>query len=208
MNTIPKIKFCGLRTEEDVREALACGVDAVGFVLTESPRHIDEDTCRRLRLLVPKDVMVHGVFAKDDPAEIARLVKVCNLDIAQVHGPDDDEAFWRSLAGLPLVRAYRVRGEEVLSRLEAERGRRFLLDAYVPGVAGGTGTTFDWGIARQAAEIGELILAGGLNASNVADAIRAVRPWMVDVSGGLERQKGVKDYARMRAFAEAVRAVG
>lgn len=203
-----QFKFCGLRREDDVRVAVECGAAAVGFMLTKSPRQITPEQCAELRALVPEGIRTHGVFAHDEPSRIRQLVGDLSLDVAQVHGPDDDPAFWTALEGIPLVRAYRVRGPETLALLETERGRAFLLDAYVPGLPGGTGATFDWHLARQASAIGQVILAGGLTPENVADAIEQAQPAMVDVSGGIEREKGVKDHARMRAFAEAVRQAG
>ena len=202
-----KIKLCGLRSEADVQLAVELGVDAVGFVLTESPRQVAEEQCRHLRRLVPSQVAVHGVFAADAPGRIRKLVQTCQLDIAQVHGPEDDPAFWETLSGLPLIRAYRVRDRGVLSLLRADPRKVFLLDAYVPGKPGGTGETFDWGIAREATALGKVILAGGLTPQNVAAAVGEARPWMVDTSGGIEKEKGVKDHDLMRAFVKAVRAV-
>ncbi len=200
-----RIKLCGLRTPDDVRTAARLGVEAVGFVLTESVRRVTESECRRLRPLLPPVVRVHGVFAADDPGEIRRLVETCGLDAAQVHGPEDDPDYWRALEGVPLVRAFRVKGPETLAALEAVRGTAFLLDAYVRGEAGGTGRSFDWELARQARAYGSVILAGGLTPENVAGAIRTASPWMVDVSSGIERAPGEKDPARMEAFVHAVR---
>ncbi|MFH0911382.1 MAG: phosphoribosylanthranilate isomerase [Planctomycetota bacterium] len=198
-----RIKFCGLRTEEDVAAACSAGAWAVGFVLTGSARQVDLETCRRLGEAVDARVLKVGVFA-DEPAEtIRRAVKDCRLDLAQVHAERSEEE-WQVFRDLPVVRAIRVRGPESLQRLEAVRGRLFLLDAYVEGSAGGTGRTFDWSLARSAASVGCVILAGGLTPENVAEAIREARPWAVDVSSGIEREKGVKDPRRMRAFARAV----
>lgn len=201
-----RIKFCGLRTPEDVGHALALGVDAVGFVLTASPRQVSPEECRALRALVPPAVRVHGVFAHDDPDWIRDMVTACRLDVAQVHTPPEDREYWRRLGALSVIRAYRVKDASVLDMIREHGDETFLLDAYLPGVAGGTGTTFDWSLAREASRLGQVILAGGLTPENVADAIRVAQPWMVDVSGGIEKKKGVKDPERMTLFAAAVRA--
>jgi len=201
-----RIKLCGLRTEAEVDLAAALGADAVGFVLTPSPRRITPGDCRRLRDRLPAGIRVHGVFAGESAAEIRRLTAECRLDAVQLHGLEDDPDARAALSDLPAIFAYRVRGPETLALLEAERSRLFLLDAWKPGEAGGTGETFDWAVARAAGGIGRVILAGGLTPENVAAAIAAAQPWMVDVSSGIERERGVKDPARMRAFVEAVRA--
>src|SRR3989339_423916 len=159
---MPHIKFCGLKTLEDISLAAELCAKAIGFVLTRSPRQVDPALCRRLRDAVPAGIRVHGVFAGEDAATIRKLVLECRLDVAQVHGAEDDAAYWRSLSGLPVIRAFRVQGPETLQLLGAVRGQEFLLDAYVPGKAGGTGDRFDWSLARQAATYGRVILAGGL----------------------------------------------
>jgi phosphoribosylanthranilate isomerase len=202
------IKLCGLKTEADVRLAVELGVDAIGFVLTESVRRVAPAEARRLRMLVPPGIRVHGVFAADPPEYIREQIAFCGLDVAQVHGPEDDPDFWTALKGVALLRAFRVRGPETLLAIRNAHVSTFLLDAYVPGLPGGTGATFDWSLALRAKNCGRVILAGGLTPENVTDAIRAADPWMVDVSGGIELEKGVKDPEKMRAFVEAVRGPG
>ncbi len=199
----PRIKFCGLQTPEDVAVACAAGAWAVGFVLTEGPRRVSVSACRELAQTVPEGVTKVGVFTHEPPKEIREAVDACGLDLVQVHveALEDPQAY----AGLPLVRAFRVRGPETLRKLAAVRGELFLLDAYVRGRPGGTGASFDWTLARRAAAYGRVILAGGLTPENVAEAVRTARPWAVDVSSGVERTRGVKDHDRMRAFAQAVR---
>ncbi len=203
-----RFKFCGLKTEDDVRLAVELGAAAVGFVLSKSPRQIDPELCARLCKLVPENVCTHAVFGPDDPQEIRHMMQASGADVAQVHGPEGDPAYWNALEGIPLIRSYRVKDRGVLAQLAKNHGKpkdTFLLDAYVAGVAGGTGQKFDWDVAREAAAYGRVILAGGLNPGNVAEAIHAAHPWMVDVSGGIEIEKGVKDHGLMREFAASVR---
>lgn len=204
-----KVKLCGLRTEADVRAAVELGADAAGFVLSESPRRVRPDEAARLRRLLPETVSGHAVFGPDDPETVAREFRASGLGVAQVHGPDD-EAYWEALAGLPFLRAFRVRGPETLEEIRRFvarfRHETFLLDAYVPGVPGGTGESFDWSLARQASRYGRVILAGGLTPANVGEAVAAAQPYMVDVSGGIESSRGVKDHSLMRQFVAAARA--
>jgi phosphoribosylanthranilate isomerase len=199
-----RFKFCGLQTEADVRTAIDCGAWAVGFVLTESPRRIDPQTCERLQALAADRVHRIGLFTTEPVAVIREAQKRCGFDLLQVVG-ERPAGEWAELDDLPLLRAFRVKGAESLQALESVRGGTFLLDAYVPGVAGGSGERFDWSLARDACEYGRVILAGGLTPENVADAIRTARPWAVDVSSGIESTRGRKDHDRMRRFAEAVR---
>lgn len=198
-----RFKFCGLKTEADVRLAVELGASAVGFVLTKSPRQIMPQECARLCASLPGHVVSHAVFGPVAPEEIRAAMAACGAHLAQIHGPEDP-AYWDQLKGIPYIRAYQVRDAGILRTLTADTSGTFLLDAYVPGLPGGTGQTFDWELARRAAAFGRVILAGGLTPENVGDAIRTAAPWMVDVSGGIEREKGVKDPALMRAFAQAV----
>lgn len=199
-----RIKFCGLRTETDVEVACACGVWAVGFVFTESPRRVDPDRARALVQAVEPGVETVGLFTHEPLAEVRRVAARLGLDRIQIHrvlSPAERE----DCADLPLLPVFRVQGPESLAALAAVRGGTFLLDTYVPGVAGGTGERFDWTLARRAAAWGRVVLAGGLTPENVGAAVAVAAPWGVDVSGGIEASRGVKDHSRMRAFAAAVR---
>ncbi|MBN1257723.1 MAG: phosphoribosylanthranilate isomerase [Planctomycetes bacterium] len=198
-----KIKFCGMMNEADVTVACECGVWAVGFVLTESQRQLSLNQCKRLAATVAPEIIKVGVFTTETAEEIRQAVDFCGLDLAQVVANYTKEE-WLDFAEVPVLRTFLVSGPETLELLAAVRGGRFLLDVHVPGKAGGTGETFDWEIARQATGYGQVILAGGLNPDNVTEAIRVGKPWAVDVSSGIESCPGVKDHARMRAFAEAV----
>ncbi len=198
------IKFCGLRTRADVEVAVEVGVDAIGFVFADSPRRISVSECQALRAAVPAKMKVHGVFVRPEPMLARHIWRECNLDILQIHGAEEEEEdYWRSLAEMPVVRAFRAQ-PNVLRLLEQLRGQVFLLDACVAGASGGTGQQCDWTLAAAAAKMGRIILAGGLTPANVGLAIAEVNPWMVDVSSGIERERGKKDHELMRAFAAAV----
>ncbi|MEQ6890066.1 phosphoribosylanthranilate isomerase [Halomonas sp. CS7] len=198
-----RIKFCGLTREEDVDAAVAAGADALGFVLWPgSKRAIDERRLVELSARVPAFVTRVGLFV--DPS--ASLVACCSphLDLLQFHGDETPGAC--EAAGRPWIKALRMReGLDLPAAAEAYRGARaLLLDAYRPGVPGGTGETFDW--SRIPASLAKpVILAGGLTPDNVDAAIAAVGPFAVDVSGGIETAPGVKDATRMAAFLDAVR---
>lgn len=199
-----RVKFCGLTRPEDVDAAVAAGADALGFVLWPgSQRAVDEARLAALAERVPAFVTRVGLFVDQDPALVERCAG--HLDLLQFHGEESPATCAR--AGRPWIKALRMRdGLDLDAAAEAYRGARgLLLDAYRPGVPGGTGETFDWsripaGLAKA------VILAGGLTPDNVAEAIATVAPLAVDVSGGVEAAPGIKDARRMAAFLEAVRA--
>ncbi|PMR68211.1 phosphoribosylanthranilate isomerase [Halomonas heilongjiangensis] len=198
-----RVKLCGLTRPEDVDAAVAAGADALGFVLWPgSKRAIDEARLAALAARVPAFVTRVGLFVDQDPELIRRCAE--HLDLLQLHG--DESPDFCAMLGRPWIKALRMRdGLDLHALAGAHDGARaLLLDAYRPGVPGGTGETFDW--SRIPANLAKpVILAGGLTADNVAEAIARVRPFAVDVSGGVEASPGVKDAGRIAAFIEAVR---
>ena len=197
-----RVKICGLTREEDIDAAVAAGADALGFVLWPgSSRAIDEARLARLAARVPAFVTRVGLFVDQADDEVRRCAR--HLDLVQLHGNESPDDCAR--LDIPWIKALRMRDGIDLhaeaTRYDAARG--LLLDAYRPGVPGGTGETFDW--SRIPANLAKpVILAGGLTADNVAEAIHRVRPYAVDVSGGVEAAKGLKDPARIRAFLSQV----
>lgn len=197
-----RVKFCGLTREADVDAAVAAGADALGFVLwSGSRRAIDESRLAELAARVPAFVTRVGLFVDASPEWVARCAP--HLDLLQFHGNEAPEQC--AAAPLPWIKALRMREAlDLVAAAEAYAGARaLLLDAYRPGVPGGTGETFDW--SRIPASLAKpVILAGGLSAANAAEAITAVAPFALDVSGGIEAAPGVKDVSRMAAFMGAV----
>jgi len=198
------IKICGITRLEDGLGAVDAGADAVGFVFAESPRRVTAEQARSIVRELPLHVLRVGVFVHEVPADIARIVAAAELDRVQLHG--FEEPMVRELVGTRVLRAFRARHDDVVEEIAASGENTFLLDAWSPDVAGGTGQRFDWELARRAAQHGRLILAGGLTPENVGKAIREVAPFGVDVSSGVESAPGRKDPDRMRAFVAAVRA--
>lgn len=198
-----RVKFCGLTRPEDVDAAVALGADALGFVLWPgSKRAIELDRLAELAARVPAFVTRVGLFVDPEPEWVARAAE--HLDLLQFHG--DESPSRCAASGRPWIKALRMRDGLDLHALAAahDGARALLLDAYRPGVPGGTGATFDWsripaGLAKP------VILAGGLTPDNVAEAVARVQPFAVDVSGGVEAAPGVKDAGRIAAFLQAVR---
>ncbi|MFM9269147.1 phosphoribosylanthranilate isomerase [Halomonas elongata] len=198
-----RVKFCGLTRPEDVDAAVALGADALGFVLWPgSKRAIELDRLAELVARVPAFVTRVGLFVDPEPEWVERAAE--HLDLLQFHG--DESPSRCAASGRPWIKALRMRDDldlEVAAR-DYEAARALLLDAYRPGVPGGTGETFDW--SRIPATLAKpVILAGGLTPANVAEAIATVTPFAVDVSGGIEAAPGRKDVAAMTAFLGAVR---
>jgi phosphoribosylanthranilate isomerase len=198
-----RIKICGITRPEDAAHAATAGADAIGLVFhRESPRAVTAATALAITRALPPFVARTGLFV-DAEAELVRSVLAgVPLDLLQFHG-DEAPEYCRGF-GRPYIKAIRMAADVELAALE----RRFadaaalLLDAFVPGSAGGTGRTFNWELVPRLRQK-PVILAGGLTPENVAAAIRRVRPWAVDVSGGVEAAKGVKDPARVSAFIAA-----
>lgn len=209
-----RIKLCGLSRPEDVEHAAALGADAIGLVFyPKSPRAVTVAQAAELARAVPPFVSVVGLFVNATAEEIEAVVREVPLTLLQFHGdetPAQCEALGRA-ARLPWLRAVRVgpstqSADLVESALQYSKARGLLFDTLVPDY-GGSGKVFDWSLipaelARRA------VLSGGLNAQNVGDAIRQLRPFAVDVSSGIEvpGAKGVKDHGRMAAFVREVRA--
>lgn len=204
MNAI-KVKICGLTRSKDVIAATEAGADILGFVFTKSPRQIDIETARQLLDHVPAGIMRVGLFLDQDVSEVSKIINSVTLDLLQFHGRETEEQC--GCFGLPWIKA--VAMEDNTSALEAERlypgASGLLLDSHGKGGQGGTGRVFDWSMFRPLQK--PVWLAGGLNAANVATAIRSVKPYAVDVSSGVESAPGRKDSARMHEFVRAVRQV-
>ncbi|WP_110710014.1 phosphoribosylanthranilate isomerase [Salinicola sp. CR57] len=199
-----RIKICGLTRAEDIRVAIACGADALGFVMwAGSARAIDADRLAMLSATVSPFVTRVGLFVDPGVADVEACLPY--LDLLQFHG--DEPADFCARFDKPWIKAIRMRDEiDLGAAAETYSGAgALLLDAFRPGVPGGTGETFDWQrIPDSLAK--PVILAGGLTPDNVAAAIMQVRPYAVDVSGGVESGKGIKDPLRIRAFCAQVQA--
>jgi len=200
-----RVKICGLTRQADVQAAAELGADAIGLVFyPASPRAVEIDQAQVLLANLPLFVTVVGLFVDADPAHVRSVLAAVPIDLLQFHGeesPDFCAAFDH-----PWVKAVRMRpGIDLQTVAERYRGARgLLLDTYDPQAAGGTGRRFDWDrIPDWLAP--RIILAGGLDPDNVAEAVRRVGPWGVDVSGGVESAKGIKDRAAMAALFQGVR---
>ncbi|WP_438971188.1 phosphoribosylanthranilate isomerase [Methylophaga sp.] len=198
-----RVKICGITRRQDADFAADSGVDAIGLVFyPPSPRAISIAQAQNITSRLAPFVSTVALFVDPDPTEVSRCLDAVSIDIIQFHGDESPE--FCSQFDTPYIKAIRMKPDTDLAKLatEYESASALLLDTYQPGLPGGTGTTFDWNLISQ---IGKpIILAGGLNTGNVADAIKQVRPFAVDVSGGVEREKGIKSHDKISAFMNEV----
>lgn len=202
-----RTKICGITRPEDGQEAARLGVDAIGLVFyPPSPRHVSLDQARAIVAALPPFVTVVALFVDPSVAEVEAVLHAVPVDVLQFHGEESPD-FCRQFAR-PYLKAVRVRPSLDLLQYAAHYAgaRGLLADAFVPGMAGGTGATFDWSLLPPNLPL-TLILSGGLDPSNIAAAVAAVRPAAVDISSGVESAKGIKDPALMAAFIGAVQHV-
>ncbi len=202
-----KVKICGITSATDALMAATAGADAIGLnFYRSSPRYIDPDRALAIRLALPPFVSAVGIFVDEHPDTVRETMDHCRLDYAQLHGHESPRRV-AQLKGYRLIKAIRISSEEDLRELERYRVDAFLLDTYVEDTPGGTGQTFDWDIARAAANRAKVILAGGLNVHNVADAVAAGRPYGVDVASGVESEPGKKDRKLVNQFVREAKSV-
>jgi phosphoribosylanthranilate isomerase len=199
-----RVKICGITRVEDARAAIAAGCDAIGLVFySPSARHVNLETAAEIVAGIPPFVSAVGLFVDAEPEQINAVLTHVRLDMLQFHGNETPEQC--NLYDVPYMKAIRVKtGTNLLQYAEQfKQARALLLDAFIEGVPGGTGQIFDWNIIPESLPL-PVVLAGGLTAENVTAAIRQVQPYAVDVSGGVEINKGIKDAAKIAAFMRGV----
>lgn len=199
-----RIKICGITRERDARAAAAAGADAVGFVFWEgSPRRVTPARAARIGRLLPALVSRVGVFVNATPREVARVVRAASLHAVQLHGDEDPRDYAR--CGAAVIKAVALDEAGDLKRAAGHHSTvTLLVDASDSVRRGGTGRTANWSLARRLARRRPVLLAGGLNADNVGRALRAVRPWGIDASSGVESRPGRKSTAKIAALCAAV----
>ncbi|MEW5801544.1 MAG: phosphoribosylanthranilate isomerase [bacterium] len=197
-----RVKICGITRSEDAFKAAELGADAVGFIFAESPRKVTPEAARQIIELLPPWVSRVGVFVDEDIRLVREILDYCSLDYLQFHGHETPE-YCRKFPRRG-IKAFRIQKESDLASLADYSLPVYLLDTFTVDRMGGTGQTFDWRLAISAKRYGRIILSGGLNPVNVAQAIQFVRPWGVDASSGLEICPGQKDHSKLSSFFNAV----
>ena len=200
-----KIKICGIKTLKDALAAIDAGADYLGFnFYPKGVRFIEKETCAEITSVLKKEhpnIKLVGVFVNYSVDEVKNILETCSLDLAQLHGDETPEIFaqlapraFRAFRGIP----------SDITGYERNDVPTLLVDAAVKGMYGGSGVTADWSAAAELAKKYPLLLAGGLTPENVADAVRQVQPWGVDVASGVESEPGKKDASKMKEFVRAV----
>jgi phosphoribosylanthranilate isomerase len=198
---LTRVKICGITRWEDAQLAVELGAAALGFnFYPPSPRNIDPAGARAIILKTPPLITAVGIFVNEsDDEHVARVAREARLGAVQMHGPHFPPLDG-ALADFTRIRAIAIREGFQVETLRDLAGDAFLLDTFDANLPGGTGRPFNWALAREANRFGTIILAGGLTPENVAQAIREVRPFAVDVASGVESLPGVKDAGKLRAF--------
>jgi phosphoribosylanthranilate isomerase len=200
-----RVKICGITRNEDALACAQAGADAIGLVFyPPSPRCIEVAQAAAIARALPPFVSTVGLFVNPTAEQVEAVLRELHLDLLQFHG-DEAPEFCRRF-DVPYLKAVRVKAgvDLVQYALRYQDAKGLLLDTYVEGTPGGTGQAFDWGLIPAELPL-PVVLSGGLEAANVARAIKRVHPWAVDVSSGVEAAKGIKDAAKIAAFIEGVR---
>ncbi len=199
-----RVKICGITRVCDGLAAAGAGADALGFVFFEkSPRYVSIDKAAEICSKIPPFVTKVGLFVDANEDMVRRVIDHVHIDLLQFHG-DESPEFCQNF-NLPYIKAIRAKNREsILEAIEAHSAALgILIDSYVPGLAGGTGSTFDWSLVPPEHR-SKIILAGGLDTENIAVAITSIRPYAVDISGGVEVRKGIKDSEKIYKFMKEV----
>ena len=199
------VKICGITSVEDAQAVEQAGADAVGLMFYEgSPRHIALEQAKAIVDSLSNTIVRVGVFVNSEESFVRQAMEICTLNMLQFHGDETPEYCARF--EIMTLKAIRVSDESSLREMERYSADGFLLDAFSENSLGGTGETFNWELAKRATKSGRpIFLAGGLTSENVAEAVKAVRPFAVDVSSGVESEPGKKDAAKVRAFVAAAK---
>ncbi len=200
-----RVKICGFTQADDAVAAANLGVDAIGLVFyPPSPRHVSIEQAKKIVQALPAFVSVVALFVDEQEVQIRNVLEQLPIDCLQFHGDESAEAC--RLYNKPYMKALRVKPElDIMATAEEyQDAAALLLDAYHPGIKGGSGSQFDWNLIPENCPL-PVVLAGGLQVDNARQAVETVKPYALDVSSGVESSKGIKDVAKMAAFIQAIK---
>jgi phosphoribosylanthranilate isomerase len=203
---VTEVKICGITNKEDALFAAECGAAAVGFIFyPPSPRYIKPTKARKIISVLPEELVMVGVFVNENAGEIKRVMKYCALDMIQLHG-DESPEFCREFPSDRVIKAVALKNEADLAYAKSYHVGAILVDSRHAGLYGGTGKKSNWDLACRIRNKKQLILSGGLNEINVAEALRAVAPAALDINSGVEISPGKKDHAKLTRLFDNIRA--
>ncbi|MBN1353445.1 MAG: phosphoribosylanthranilate isomerase [Candidatus Omnitrophica bacterium] len=197
-----KVKICGITNLRDALKAHELGADFIGFIFFEnSPRKIDTEKARIIIEDLPKDLLKTGLFLNQNHEEVESIAKRCHLDALQLHGEEDPAYCAGFKNNFKVIKSFKVKDAQSVEKADKyDTVDYYLFDTYVKGIPGGTGINFDWDVLKGFPFKKPFFLAGGLKPENVAEAIKKVTPYGVDVSSGVEKSAGKKDYRLLKEF--------
>jgi phosphoribosylanthranilate isomerase len=202
-----QVKICGITSKEDAMCAADCGAVALGFIFyPPSPRYIKPEDAQKIIGALPKDIVKVGVFVNEKPTEIKRVMEYCGLDMTQLHGDETPEYCLELPADL-IIKAIELKNEDDLNNALNYDVAALLVDSRHAGLYGGTGRKTNWNLACRIKNKKPLILSGGLNEKNVAEALKVVAPAALDINSGVESEPGKKDHAKLARIFDIIRAV-
>lgn len=203
-----RLKVCGITSLEDACAAIECGAQFLGFnFYHKSPRYIAPEVARRITEQLPGEIATVGIFVNEaQPLDVVEILKVSGAKLAQLHG-DEDAAYCEAVGAERVIKALRVGEGFDVRKVLNYPAWSILLDAFDKNLYGGTGKTANWEVAREAAKLTRLFLAGGLSPENITEAIRAVEPFAVDVNSGVESAPGKKDAAKLKKLKEEMETI-
>jgi phosphoribosylanthranilate isomerase len=204
---VTQVKICGITNKKDAMYSADCGVAALGFIFyPPSPRYIKPEDARIIIGVVPNDLVKIGVFVNEKAAEIKKVMKYCGLDMIQLHG-DESPEFCRKFPSAQVIKAVELKNEADLVYAKSYHVGAILVDSRHAGLYGGTGRKANWDLSCRIKNEKPLILSGGLNENNIAQAIKDVTPHALDINSGVESEPGKKDHAKFARIFEIIRAV-
>jgi len=204
---VTQIKICGITNEEDALHAAGCGAAALGFIFYPlSPRYVKPEDARKIVSVLPDELVKVGVFVNENVAEIKRVMEYCGLDMIQLHG-DESPEFCRKFPAFQIIKAVELENDNDLNHAYSYEVAAILVDSRHDGLYGGTSRKANWKLACRTKNKKPLILSGGLNEENIAEALHTVAPAALDINSGVESEPGKKDHAKLARIFDIIRHV-
>lgn len=200
-----EVKICGITNSQDALAALECGAAALGFIFyPPSPRYLKPADAKKIIASLPNKLVKIGVFVNEKPEEIKKVMEYCSLDMIQLHG-DESPEYCNQFPASSIIKAFALKNDDDVNQALNYNVAAILIDSRHAGLYGGTGKTSNWEMARRIKDKKPLVLSGGLNAENIAEAMKTIAPNALDINSGVEESPGIKDYKKLRQIFEIIR---